>query len=178
MNYDEELLVELVADGRLSHAAIAERVGASRRTVWRIANGISRPDLQRKIEAVAEGYRQAAVRAAARHMTALIEKQVAVALSGQGETSRKCREFLIKTFMLTLPAQSARVEKENAEQAAADRAKTPAPFFDHLAALSPDLKARMMDELGLSRPNIDESDCGPHPNRAPTPQHPLTRGGP
>ena len=62
MSYDEDLLVELIAGGGVSHTEIAEKVGISRRTVWRIAHGHSRPDLQRKIADTVEGIRQATIR--------------------------------------------------------------------------------------------------------------------
>ena len=110
MNYDEDLLVELIADSELSHEKIAEQVGVCRRTVWRIANGHTRRDLYEKIADTVEGYRQAALRVAARHMKPLLEKQVEVALEGDGETSRRAREFLLTTFMKALatePAQAA-----------------------------------------------------------------------
>jgi DNA-binding XRE family transcriptional regulator len=110
--YDEDLLVELIADCELTHGEIAERVGVSRRTVWLIANGRSRPDLQQQIADTVEGYRQAAVRLAAKHMRVLLEKQIQVALADNGETSRKAREFLLKNFMNVLGEEPARsVEK-------------------------------------------------------------------
>jgi DNA-binding XRE family transcriptional regulator len=110
--YDEDLLVELVADSELTHGEIAQRVGVSRRTVWLIANGRSRPDLQQQIADTVEGYRQAAIRLAAKHMRVLLEKQIQVALADNGETSRKAREFLLKNFMNVLSDEPARsVEK-------------------------------------------------------------------
>ncbi len=118
MKYDEDLLVELIADGELSHGEIAEQVGASRRTVWSIANGRSRPDLQQEIADTVEGYRQATIRLAAKHMQPLLLKQIKVALEGQGETARKAREFLLKNFMQALADQPAEaVEKRRARLA-------------------------------------------------------------
>jgi DNA-binding XRE family transcriptional regulator len=109
---NEDLLVELIADSELTHGEIAERVGVSRRTVWLIANGRSRPDLQQQIADTVEGYRQAAIRLAAKHMRVLLEKQIQVALADNGETSRKAREFLLKNFMNALGDEPARsVEK-------------------------------------------------------------------
>jgi transcriptional regulator with XRE-family HTH domain len=148
---NEDMLVELIAAGELTQARIAERVGVSRRTVWRIANGLSRPDLQPKIAAVVEGYRQAAIRAAARHMKALIEKQIQVALEGDGETARKCREFLLKTFMLAIPDQTAKPEEKTEKQppaAAADK-KTldPQILTRTLHDLSPGLMEQICKEL-------------------------------
>ena len=135
MKYDEDLLVELLADGDLSHEKIAEQVGICRRTVWRIANGLSRPDLQQKVDDVIEGYRQAALRLAARHMKALLEKQIAVALEGDGETSRKSREFLLKTFMTAMSGEPARTaERSRARLAAKENIQAEIEFDTCLEA--------------------------------------------
>jgi len=76
MKYDEDLLVELIAEGDVSHADIAEQVGITRRTVWSIANAHSRPDLQLKIADTTEGHRQAFLRLAAKNMQILLAKQI------------------------------------------------------------------------------------------------------
>ena len=115
MKYDEDVLVELIADGELTHGEIAERIGVSRRTVCLIANGHSLPDLQQQIADTTEGYRQGTIRLASKHMQALMLKQIKVALEGEGETARKAREFLLKNFMQVFadePAQA--VEKRRA----------------------------------------------------------------
>jgi predicted DNA-binding protein (UPF0251 family) len=144
MTYDEDLLVELIAGGEVSQTEIAERVGVSRRTVWRIANGHSRPDLRQKIADTVEGYRQAAIRLAAKFMKPLLKKQIEVALEGDGEISRRCREFLLKTFMITLPEQTAKHKPRRA----GDKPRDPiAPGMD-LMELSPDLKDQVVKELG------------------------------
>ena len=153
---NKDMLVELIAAGELSQRRIAERVGVSRRTVWRIANGLSRPDLQRKIAAVVEGYRQAAIRTAARHMKSLIEKQVEVALQGDGETARKCREFLLKTFMLAVPDQAAKAGEE-AEQTAETRAeKLTAIAADEAPPLNPRILAKTLHDLS---PGLIDEIC-------------------
>jgi transcriptional regulator with XRE-family HTH domain len=149
MSYDEDLLVELIACGDVSQTEIAERVGVSRRTVWRIANGQSRPDLQTKIAATVEGYRQAAVRLAARFMTPLLKKQIEVALGDNpstglktdGETARKCREFLLKTFMIALPPQT--IKATTIREPDHDKIA----LGVSLAELSPDLKDQIIKEL-------------------------------
>ena len=48
-DYDDDLLVELIARGEMSYAEIAERVGLGRSTVRRVAEGKNRPDLRDKI---------------------------------------------------------------------------------------------------------------------------------
>ena len=149
MNYDEDLMVELIATGELTHAKMAEQLGVSRRTVWRIANGHSRPDLQRKIADTVEGMRQATIRFAARHMKKLLEKQMKVALEGDGETARKCREFLIKTFMVTIPAQADKVAAKPPPPRPVDPDKKldPLTLGKNLLGLSPELKKQVVEEI-------------------------------
>ncbi len=100
MPYDENLLVELIADSELTHGDIAERVGVSRRTVWLIANGRSRPDLQQQIADTVEGYRQAAIRLAAKHMRALLEKQIQL-WPGLRRSNRYSPSFPRKRWTIT-----------------------------------------------------------------------------
>ena len=148
MTYDEDLLVELIACGDVSQTEIAERVGVSRRTVWRIAHGHSRPDLQQKIADTVEGFRRETIRMAAKWMKPLLAKQIKVALEGDGETSRKSREFLLKTFMIVLPEQAAK--------AARPARGAPSPFVPvadekptpSMMGLPPDLKYQVLKELG------------------------------
>ncbi|MBL7221771.1 MAG: helix-turn-helix transcriptional regulator, partial [Phycisphaerae bacterium] len=143
---------------------IAERVGVSRRTVWRIANGQSRPDLQTKIADTVEGIRQATIRLAARWMKPLLQKQIEVALAGEGETARKAREFLLKTFLLALPP---RAEKREPRRENNEPLESPARF-NSLMELSPELQGRMSEELDLSRPNAP-----PDPASDPAPSAPA-----
>ena len=177
--YNEDLLVELIADGRLTQGQIAEKVGISRRTVWRIEHGLSRPELQRKIAAVMEGYRQAAIRAAARHMTNLIEKQVQVAMSGDGETARKCREFLLKTLMLSIPEQASKAPPpepavdEEAQKAQAEKVASGLRFHRMLGNLTAESRDRMIEELGGPCDNTPQGQYA-EPNSgqtAPTDPH-------
>jgi hypothetical protein len=157
MKYDEDMMVELIANGELSHAKIAEQLDVSRRTVWRIANGLSRPDLQRKITDTVEGMRQATIRFAARHMDNLLEKQMEVAL-GEGETARKSREFMIKTFMVTIPAQADKVASKPPPPRGVDTDEKfdGLTLYNNLFDLSPELKKQVVEEL-----------CGP--GEAPEP---------
>jgi len=147
MIYDEDLLIELIACGDVSQTEIAERVGVSRRTVWRIANGQSRPDLQQKIADTVEGYRQETIRMAARWMKPLLKKQIDVALEGDGETARKSREFLLKTFMITVPEQAAKASAKRAPNRANDEQLDGAALYNSLMELPPDLKRQVVEEL-------------------------------
>ena len=149
MEYDEDLLVELIACGEVSQTEIAERVGVSRRTVWRIANGHSRPDLQQKIADTVEGYRQETIRMATRWLRPLLAKQIKVALEDDGETSRKAREFLIKTFVGVAVAKPAKTAGKSPQRTAGgDLSPQYSPFERSLTELPPDLKHQVLKELG------------------------------
>jgi hypothetical protein len=130
MKYDEDLMVELIAIGELTHTKIADTV---------------------------EGIRQATIRFAARHMDKLLEKQMEVAL-GEGETARKSREFMIKTFMVTIPAQADKVAcKPPSPRPVDTEAKLDGlTLYNNLFDLSPELKKQVVEEL-----------CGP--GEAPEP---------
>jgi DNA-binding XRE family transcriptional regulator len=182
MKYDEDLLVELITDAELTHTEIAEKVGISRRTVWSIANGLSRPDLQQKIGDVVEGYRQAALGLAARHMKPLLEKQIAVALEGDGETSRKAREFLLKTFMTALSEQAAKTAEKRKEELAAEKSRAGGTnrsgggvFRDDLLIAQiekfpADLKDQVMVALGGPVDNVIFGDTRTQPPAEPEPE--------
>ncbi len=155
MDYDEDMLVELIACGEVSQTQIAERLGLSRQTVWRIANGQSRPDLQQKIADTVEGFRQETIRMAAKWLKPLLAKQIRVALEGDGETSRKCREFLLSRILGFPLKEAARLTKL-AEPAKPAEDSSPDPdrkldgiaLYNSLVELSPDLKDQVVKELG------------------------------
>lgn len=98
-DYDDKLLVELIARGEHTHAQIAKKVGLNKKTVWRIANGISRRELQPRIEAVVNGIVLEAQRKGARWFKKLIEKHISEGMEGSGETARKCREYAINKIL-------------------------------------------------------------------------------
>ena len=182
MIYDEDLLVELIARGDVSQTEIAERLGVSRRTVWRIANGLSRPDLQQRIADTVEGICQATIRLATKWMEPLLKKQIKIALEGDGETARKCREFLLKTFMITLPERAAKTPAKKPARPAAPQLEGTA-LYNKLADLSPDLKRKVIEELGGPCGKSTDHDTGdddtsdaneckknqPHPKPSDTP---------
>ena len=97
--YDEDLLVQLIAEGKLSYRQIAEQVGLSAVSVSTIARGITRPDLYERICLAVEDAQRRARRLAANYLLPLVAAHVKEALEGTGETARKCREFLIRTFI-------------------------------------------------------------------------------
>jgi len=131
MNYDEDLLVELIAAGDVSQTEIA-----------RIADTV-------------EGIRQATIRMATKWMKPLLAKQIKVALEGDGETSRKCREFLLKTFVITVPEQAAKAAAKRKPRRTPDRPLDPIALGMSLMELSPDLKDRIVEELGGSAEELE-----------------------
>ncbi|MBL7133146.1 MAG: hypothetical protein ISS78_03525 [Phycisphaerae bacterium] len=98
-DYDDDLLVRLLAAGELTHGQIGRRVGLSENMVWRIASGRSRPELQERIADLTRLYRTAARRLAAKWLKALLSKHIKNGIEGSGETARKCREFTINKFL-------------------------------------------------------------------------------
>ena len=193
MDYDEDLLVELIACGDVSQTEIAERVGVSRRTVWLIASGHSRPDLQQKIADTVEGYRQATIRMAAKWLKPLLAKQIKVAL-GDGETSRKCREFLLSRILgfplkegarLTKPAEPADDSSDDP-----DRKLDGTALYNSLVELSPDLKRKVVEELGgpteerfsatdaTDSTDVEKAPVSPSPLSSPTTNCPLPTATP
>ena len=98
-NYDDDLLVELIASGQMSYVGIAKRVGTSRSNVWHIATGRRRPELQPRIRQAVRANRLEARRLAAKWLKALIGKHIKDGMEGDDEKARKCREFAINKFL-------------------------------------------------------------------------------
>ena len=94
--YDDDLLVELIARGDTSRAKIARRVGLSRGSVQRIAAGLVRPELQPRIAAAVKGQRDTAFRMGATWLRGLLAQHIREGIEGEGEHARKCREFALK----------------------------------------------------------------------------------
>ena len=97
--YDEDLLVRLIAEGQLSYRKIAEQVGVSAMTVSNVARGRRRRDLYDRICCTVEDAQRRAHRLASSYLWPLVAAHVKEAIEGTGETARKCREFLIRTFI-------------------------------------------------------------------------------
>ena len=156
--YDEDRLVDLLAEARLSHRKIAEKlIDISSSMVSAIARGDRRPDLHERIcRAVEDAHRRARRRAAA-GLDAVVKKQFALALESEGETSRKACEFIIRTYgnapdpagrYVGLPGAGGRgaggapISREELDLLAAVRGAPGAPAFGDLtAAMRTGLKA-------------------------------------
>ena len=150
--YDDDKMVELIAAGELTHGEIAKRLGVNRVTVWRIIHGQSRQDLQGRIDGVISGFSREARRIGVRWLKALLTKHIRVGMEGDGETARRCREFVINLFF----------ERAETRSDGACVGFAPAAVFNSLVELSPELKARVVEELGGpcdDTPREDEDQC-------------------
>ena len=146
--YDDDKMVRYIAEG-LDDSEIARRLGVNGSTVWRIRHRQSRPDLQARVEDVINSYVREIYRQVIRNLQAVVDKQIEVGLSDQNETARKCRDFVIRMFLAEVPPP---------QQASED--PEPKGLFSRLGDLSPELMDRIIEELDLSRPNIDEGPAG------------------
>jgi hypothetical protein len=97
--YDEDLLVELLISGRESQRTIARRVGISQGMVSRIANGQARPDIYARVREGKSQWRSDAKDLAQSYLRDLLVRQLHVAMQDKGETSRKCREYLLDNLL-------------------------------------------------------------------------------
>ena len=150
--YDDDKMVELIADGELTHGEIAKRLGVNRVTVWRIIHGQSRPDLQVRLDGAISGFSREARRVGSRWLASLITKHIKTGLDGDGETARRCREFMVNLFFEGAETRS--------EVECVGLGST--VVFNSLVELSPELKGKVIDELGGPRdddPQESEDQC-------------------
>ena len=136
--YNDERMVQLIAECELDDGRIARRLGVNASTVWRIRHGQSRPDLQARIDELINSYPRKIRRHAARHLKAVVDKHIEVALADNGETSQKCRDFLINFFFV-----DSRVGEEGRDDDA-----PMSGFLSGFDQLSPELQKRILEELG------------------------------
>jgi len=92
-DYDDNLLIDLIARADRNYQSIARQVGLSGQTVRRIASGETRPELQPRIAAAADAYRRQAHRMGARWLWGLLAQHIRDGMEGEGPEARKCREF-------------------------------------------------------------------------------------
>lgn len=101
--YDDEELIDLLADGRATYQQIAERLGIEARTVAAIARGSQRPELQEEVErASVELLRQAhrLARAYSRGLVStMIQEAIAPKTDEEKPVARKAREFLLDRLL-------------------------------------------------------------------------------
>ena len=107
--YDDDLLVHLIARGDMSHRLIGERVGISRSMVSYVASGRLRPELHRRIRETIEEFRNRARRLGAMSLVNLVARHVKEGLDEEADPdhARKCREYAMNKFLDTPPPQDA-----------------------------------------------------------------------
>ncbi|MCY2928803.1 MAG: hypothetical protein NTV86_04790 [Planctomycetota bacterium] len=103
LSYDDDELVELIAEGQLTYGAIGERLGISGELVRKIAQGRRRKDLARRLWEAEEGILSEARRIGTRYARNLIMEQVRLGLTGEGEPARRAREFVLKFTLMARP---------------------------------------------------------------------------
>ena len=116
--YDDEELIDLLADGRASHQQIAQRLGIEIQTVAAIARGSERPELQADIERASIEMLRQTRRMARSYAKGLLMAQLTEAIKGEGEPARKAREFLLDRLL---------TKDSGGDDAAASRAGLPLP---------------------------------------------------
>ena len=133
--YDDDLLVELIARGNLSQTRIAERVGLCPRMIGKIARGESRRDLQPRIGAMARGMWTQAFRMGAAWIRGLLGNHIKTGIEGDGDQARRCREFAMTFIAKHGHPGDAPVEDTEPVRGLSD--------------LSPGLQKQILDELGV-----------------------------
>ena len=136
--YNDDEMVQLIAEGELSQVEIAECLGVSSRTVWSITHGQSRPDLQGRINDIVGAVRKEARRQGVRRLKKIIDKHIDVGLASDKEVARRCREFVINIFG----------DDDEACSDSAELKRKSRSIFSNIIDLSPDLKAKVIEELG------------------------------
>jgi len=134
-DYDDNLLVDMIARGDQTYESIARDLGISRAAVRRIASGGMRPELQPRIAAAARAHRDQAHRMGAKWMWGLLARHIRSGIEGDGEAARKCREFVLKFI-------------EDYGRFGDVPPPAPEPIRG-LSDLSTDLQKRILDELGV-----------------------------
>jgi len=162
--YDDDLLVRLLAEGQLNYTKIAEQIGVSLMTVSTIARGVTRRDLYDRICTLTEDCNRRARRLANNCLWSLVARHIKEGLEGTGEPARRSREFVMK-MMLNSPDPAGRyvgraagrerpVSRADLDLLAAVHAQPGAPSFKDL----PKRTRRRLE--ALVRQNVGTSILG------------------
>ena len=161
--YDDDALVEMIAEGQLTYKTIGERVGISEGQVKKIALGQRRKDLARRLWDAEDGILNEARRIGSRYARNLIMEQVRLGLTGEGEPARRAREFLLK---FTMSARPRRKDLPEERQPRPDwmiedlRALGDTPWEDQLAA---EMQEEVRDEEKATGNRQQATGDGPLP---------------
>ena len=148
-DYDDDLLIDLIARGEQTYKSIGRQLGLAGQTVRRIASGEVRPELQPRIAAGARAHGDQAFRLGARWMRGLLAQHIRDGIEGEGPEARRCREFA-----MTFIAKYGRFDNIPPPQP---------PRRPDLTDLSPQLQKQVLEELGGPCEDwmfIDHSDEG------------------
>jgi len=146
-DYDDDLLVELIASGQLPATKIARRIGISPTQVRQIIRGLSRPELQARIHAAARANEAQAHRLAARWLRGLLSQHIRDGIEGEGPEARKCREFVM-TFI---------VKYGHFDDPPPPAPEPPGADFDDLSL---ELRKKIMAEIGGPSEDADFAPVG------------------
>ena len=139
---DDDLLVELIAQGDKDWPEIADRLGLTTAAVRRIASGAARAELQPLIRQAELANIRRARRIGAQKVAALLQRQVDLGMEGDSDVARKCREFIIKAFL----------DMDDGGRAEPSPGQGDAMFMQ----LSSETKARVLEELDGPEPDWPE----------------------
>ena len=112
--YDDEVLVEMLAGGSHTYAQIAEELDLSEGYVAKVGRGERRPELQPRLTLIQRARRAEAMRLGARYARSLLLRHIRAGLAGDSETARKCREFALRECCF-------RPERRASSESAAER---------------------------------------------------------
>jgi len=99
LEYNDDLLIELIVRSGLSYKKIARRIGISQTTVHHIASGLRRPDLQQRLRDAFEEFRAEIRRLGDGYLKRLLKMHIQHGLNGDGESARKSREYVMDKFL-------------------------------------------------------------------------------
>ena len=101
-------LVDMLARGERTFAQIAEELGLDEAVVAQVARGEIRPELYARIKAAEQGFIDEARRTGARYAKALLTRHIRIGMKDKDdEAARKCREYVLSTFLKTAPQDAA-----------------------------------------------------------------------
>jgi len=103
-NDNTDRLVDMLARGDRTYAQIAEELGLSEEVVAKVARGEMRPELYARIQAAEQAFIDEARRMGARFAKALLTKHIRAGMAeDDSEGARKCREYVLTTFLKGAP---------------------------------------------------------------------------
>ena len=150
-NYDDDELVLALAAGERSHSQIARDFGLSRTMIAGIARGERRPMLYDRIQAVSAAFRERGSRLASRMVAPAIGRLVQM-ISPDSEAPAEVQRRAAADILKFAFGQGGRLGRPASYGEWAWE-----PSESMFAALSPDLRERVLKELGAPDGADDEA---------------------